>query len=198
MIVIAIVYCSIGFFGYWRFGDEVKDEVILNLPSTTGYQLTKLLFAANIFVSFGVQLYVPTVMLLPAFNRIRQRSCHAEDRGDSGMCAADVQLKAMLVCVALLLAVSVPRAGLFIALVGAMAGSFLGVMLPPILHIVYGGDRTAGSSHGGESLGMATLIKNYLMILLGCVLLVTGSYDALSDIVKEFIGSESALTLTEE
>uniref|UniRef100_A0A0K0CUA9 Aa_trans domain-containing protein n=1 Tax=Angiostrongylus cantonensis TaxID=6313 RepID=A0A0K0CUA9_ANGCA len=58
-LLVLIVYMTVGFFGYLRFGNDVKDTLTLNLPQTNFYQTIKLMFVACILVSYPLQFYVP-------------------------------------------------------------------------------------------------------------------------------------------
>lgn len=71
MIVNVILFTSVGFFGYVSYGDTVKTNIILNLP--TGHvlsQIAQILMGLAIWFTFGLQFYPPTETL---FNKIGDR-----------------------------------------------------------------------------------------------------------------------------
>lgn len=64
MSIVAILYFSIGFFGYLKYGEEAADSITLNLPvSNVLFQITKILFSIAIFISYNLQFYVAADIL---------------------------------------------------------------------------------------------------------------------------------------
>ncbi|KAK6012842.1 proton-coupled amino acid transporter 1 domain protein [Ostertagia ostertagi] len=58
-LLVLVLYMTVGFFGYLRFGNDIMDTLTLNLPQTNFYQVIKLMFVACILVSYPLQFYVP-------------------------------------------------------------------------------------------------------------------------------------------
>ena len=64
MSIVAVLYFSIGFFGYLKYGEEAADSITLNLPvSNVLFQITKILFSIAIFISYNLQFYVAADIL---------------------------------------------------------------------------------------------------------------------------------------
>ena len=60
MAIVAAMNTAIGFYGYLKYGDQVKGTITLNLPNDQPlYQYCKLMFASTIFLSYAIQYYVP-------------------------------------------------------------------------------------------------------------------------------------------
>ena len=74
------------------------------------------------------------------------------------------------------LAIAIPRLDLFISLVGSVGCSALGLIIPPMLHLmVY-----------WETIHKAVLVKDFLIITFGIVGTVTGTYSSLEAIITAF------------
>ncbi|OTF84207.1 proton-coupled amino acid transporter 4-like protein, partial [Euroglyphus maynei] len=65
MSLVACINLAIGFFGYLKYGDNVKGSITLNLPAEPLYQSCKVIFACAIFLSYSIQFYVPVTILWP-------------------------------------------------------------------------------------------------------------------------------------
>lgn len=82
--------------------------------------------------------------------------------------------------ISVILAIAIPRLGLFISLFGALCLSALGIAFPAIIEICV---LWPGKDFG---LFKAMLIKNILLIVFGLLGLVAGTYVSIVDIVKSF------------
>lgn len=174
MVIVATLYCATGFFGYLAFGDDVRDSITLNMPQTWPYQIVKLLFAVVVFISYGIQFYVPMEMLWPPIaERIESPSRRH---------AAEVIMRISLVLFTFALAILIPKLGLFISLVGAVGSAFLAMIMPPIMDIVYRMGRH-DLSHGACNWRMW---KNIAILLIGLVGGITGTTITIRDIVQAF------------
>ncbi|XP_066907416.1 proton-coupled amino acid transporter-like protein pathetic isoform X2 [Halyomorpha halys] len=59
MTVVTIIYATLGFMGYLKYGDDVLGSITLNLPTEDiAAQIVKILVAAAVFCTFGLQYYV--------------------------------------------------------------------------------------------------------------------------------------------
>lgn len=59
MITVVVLYAVIGFFGYVRFGDEVKGSVTLNLPEGVMYVYDNIVFYPISFISISFFVHLP-------------------------------------------------------------------------------------------------------------------------------------------
>ncbi|KAK4880650.1 hypothetical protein RN001_008796 [Aquatica leii] len=60
MFFITLLYAGIGFLGYWRYGEETRSSITLNLENQD--LLAKLVlgvYSVAIFISYGLQGFVP-------------------------------------------------------------------------------------------------------------------------------------------
>lgn len=66
MVIVACLYTSIGFFGYLKYGEAVRGSITLNLPSDDILaQSVQVMMALAIFLSYGLQFYVPINVMGP-------------------------------------------------------------------------------------------------------------------------------------
>jgi len=71
MIFITIGYVSIAFLGYWRYGDDIKPSIILNLPQDSVIaQCTKLMMVLSICTTYAMQFFVPLPFIMPTLLKL--------------------------------------------------------------------------------------------------------------------------------
>jgi solute carrier family 36 (proton-coupled amino acid transporter) len=97
MIIVTVLYFAVGFYGYLKYGDDIKGSITLNLPSGDMYvnyfrqffmnsrlfsfvhwifrlaQIVKLMMALAIFGSYAVQYFVVShheIFLESSFNQL--------------------------------------------------------------------------------------------------------------------------------
>lgn len=70
MTLVVSMYAIIGFFGYWKYGENVAGSITLNLPPNDLFsKLVQLVMALAIFLTYALQLYVVIEMMNPWINR---------------------------------------------------------------------------------------------------------------------------------
>lgn len=172
MTVIVILYIAMGFFGYVKYGPEAEGSVTFNLPQEEAMaQSIKIMFAIAIFITYALQAYVPVEILWTTYldHRIQNRKLFWE-----------YVCRTLVTIVTFILAIAIPRLGLFISLFGALCLSALGIAFPAIIEIcVLWPENDFGPLK-------VILIKNILLILFGLLGLVVGTYVSIVDIVKSF------------
>lgn len=68
MFFIVLLYVGMGFFGYWRYGSKVEPSVTLNLPPNEWLaKSVNILYSIAIFISYGLQGYVPVRILWDSY-----------------------------------------------------------------------------------------------------------------------------------
>ncbi|KAL6264487.1 hypothetical protein P5V15_004595 [Pogonomyrmex californicus] len=172
MTVIVILYIIMGFFGYIKYGSEAAGSVTFNLPQEEAMaQSIKIMFAIAIFITYALQAYVPVEILWTTYldHRIQNRKILWE-----------YVCRTVVTMVTFVLAIAIPRLGLFISLFGALCLSALGIAFPAIIEIcVLWPDNDFGPLK-------YILIKNILLIVFGLLGLVVGTYVSIVDIVNSF------------
>lgn len=71
MVIVASLYTAVGFFGYLKYGENVAATITLNLDSNAVLaQSVRLMMALAIFLSYGLQFYVPMNIIGPWFRTL--------------------------------------------------------------------------------------------------------------------------------
>ncbi|XP_011676647.1 proton-coupled amino acid transporter 1 isoform X1 [Strongylocentrotus purpuratus] len=172
MVVVAFLYIATATLGYLCFGDELADTVTIYLPDNGLYTATKLLFVGAIFISYGLQFYVPLSFVWPPIrNRIPQERYHT---------LAEYVFRTIIVLITMTLAIAIPQLPLFISLVGAMASSTLALIFPPVI------EELTFSYHGYASkASILRLVKNAFICLFGLIGFGAGTFVSIKGIVEK-------------
>jgi len=168
MSTVAILYISMGFFGYITFGEEITASVTLNLPKLPVYVLVKLSYTLAIFFTYFIQFYVPTVILIPPLQEGLAKGCKT---------GIDVFMRMALVIISCALAITVPQLDNFVSLVGATFAAGLALIFPPLLFLM---------CFWKQNLSTSEIAKNFMISLLGIIGMVTGTYISIDAIIKGF------------
>lgn len=173
MTVIVALYAGMGFLGYLKYGGEALGSVTLNLPETDILSRTiRVLFAVAIFISYGLQCYVPVDIIWNVYLVKKYKD-------SNNKFVYEMLVRIVVVIVTFLLAVAIPRLGLFISLFGALCLSALGIAFPAIMEICVLWPDKLGP-------GKLTLWKDIILILFGVIGLVAGTYTSVRDIIYSF------------
>ncbi|VDM56791.1 unnamed protein product [Angiostrongylus costaricensis] len=168
-LLVLIVYMTVGFFGYLRFGSDVKDTLTLNLPQTNFYQTIKLMFVACILVSYPLQFYVPMERVEKWIKR--KVAVQRQENLIYGIRLLGV----LCTCV---VAELIPHLALFISLVGSVAGTSLTLVFPPIIELL--------CCYSKNSLTPWIWIRNIFLMMFAVVGFASGTYTSMLQIVSTF------------
>ncbi|XP_063239964.1 proton-coupled amino acid transporter-like protein pathetic isoform X2 [Bacillus rossius redtenbacheri] len=171
MFIVAILYNSVGFFGYLKYGDKTEGSITLNLPTDEILaQSVKVMIALAIFFTYALQFYVPMEIIWKAVSH----------RFGAHKLKAEYIIRAVLVVATVGIAAAIPNLGPFISLVGAVCLSTLGIMFPAIIETV-----TYWETPGTGRFNWI-LWKNLLIVLFGFLGFATGTYSSVAEIIAEF------------
>ncbi|XP_071786821.1 proton-coupled amino acid transporter 1-like [Asterias amurensis] len=170
MLIVVILYISMGTLGYLCFGDKVEDTITLNIPMTGIYLAVRIILVAAIFVSYGIQFYVPMTILWPFIMERTSEQYHF---------FGEMLFRTLMVILTMVLAMVVPHLALFIAFIGAFSSSALALIFPPLLQEFAYYDK--GYSHYGKIL---RLLRNTFFIIFGFVGFIFGTYVAFTAIIE--------------
>ncbi|XP_055958605.1 neutral amino acid uniporter 4 isoform X3 [Patella vulgata] len=172
MVTVSCLYTAVGFLGYLKYGDDAKGSITLNLPNDQWLYLSvKLMFALCIAISYGVQMYVPAELLLPFFNS-KYENTRFERFGE-------YFVRTGLVLITFICAAAVPDLELLISLIGAFSVSSLAIIMPATIEVI---TLTAEN----ETLPKWILVKDVLLVLLGILSLLTGTYTSIKAIIETY------------
>ncbi|CAG9781899.1 unnamed protein product [Diatraea saccharalis] len=165
---VTLVYILLGFLGYLRFGEEVKDSITLNLDETQiPAQIVKIAIAIAVYCTYGLQFFVCIEIM---WNAIKDKFTKRPD-------LADYIMRTIMVTACVLLAVAVPTIGPFMGVIGAFCFSILGLIAPAFIEVVTYWDIGFGP-------GKFLIWKNVLVLIFGLFALIFGTKDAIIKIVQ--------------
>ncbi|XP_075162004.1 arcus [Haematobia irritans] len=173
MTIVLSLYIILGFFGYWRYGDEALGSVTLNIPQEkTLAQVTKILFAITTWISYALQGYVTADIVWNKYlsKRVKDSSKHA---------LYELLVRALIVLLTFGAAIAIPDLSLFLSLVGSFCLSILGLIFPALLQICV--QYTTG--YGPWKI---RLMKNILLVAFGVLGGVVGTYVSIDEIVQAY------------
>lgn len=177
MVIIVLLYVAVGALGYVFCVSECSDSVTLDLPQGALANSVIAMFAIAIFISYGLHCYVPVEVVWRGYLLPRlQRSGTPPAR----LRVAEYALRVVLCLLTFVLAVAVPRLGLFISLFGALCLSALGICFPALMEMCVSFPDKFGP-------GRVRLLKDVLLFIVGVVGMVAGTYTALLSIVRSFM-----------
>ncbi|XP_037031296.1 proton-coupled amino acid transporter-like protein CG1139 isoform X2 [Bradysia coprophila] len=168
MVIVACLYTAVGFFGYLKYGDHVKGSITLNLPPDDILaQSVRVMMALAIFLSYGLQFYVPINIVGPWFNSLfRSESQQLSDAG----------LRILLVVFTFVLAAIIPNLGPIISLVGAVSSSTLALIFPPLIEIITFWPNKLGQNYW-------VLWKDIAIMIFGILGFIFGTYTSIAQIL---------------
>lgn len=170
MVIVACLYTSVGFFGYLKYGDlAVQGSVTLYLPPNEILaQSVRLMMAIAIFLSYGLQFYVPMNIVWP-FIRDKLDT-------EKSQVIGEYVTRTVLVIITFALAAAIPNLGAVISLVGAFSSSALALIFPPLIEII-----TFWPNRLGKYYWM--LWKDIAIMMFGIAGFAFGSYVSIQNIL---------------
>ncbi|XP_025831950.1 proton-coupled amino acid transporter-like protein pathetic isoform X2 [Agrilus planipennis] len=171
MVIVACLYTAVGFFGYLKYGDMAQlGSVTLYLPSNDILaQSVRLMMAIAIFLSYGLQFYVPFSIIWPIVKD------HLET--EKAQVLGEYITRTILVIITFALAAAIPNLGAVISLVGAFSSSALALIFPPLLEIL---------TFWPDRLGKYKWIfwKDFFIAVFGFLGFILGSYVSVLNIIS--------------
>ncbi|KAI1304148.1 Proton-coupled amino acid transporter 1 [Halotydeus destructor] len=185
MVIVGCLYCGMGFFGYLKYGADVQGSITLNLPQNAANEVCRLMFALSIFLSYSLQMYIPINIVWPVI--VRKFSL---EEGSSRTEVYNVLYRTIFVTATFAVAAAIPRLDLIISLVGALSGSCLALIFPPLIDLATDWEEDEEDNKSNLSEQSSTRVwwygKNLGICFFGVIGFATGTYAAMSDIIKFF------------
>eukprot|EP00118_Oscarella_pearsei_P007050 m.33310 g.33310 ORF g.33310 m.33310 type:complete len:481 (+) comp31799_c0_seq6:141-1583(+) len=189
MIVANVFFISLGICGYLCFGENVQGSVTLNLPcSKPGdwiYSVVKLYYAAAVAMTYVLQFYIPATIIEASMGWTYLGEAHWTRR----RCISSYLFRTLSVAGTCVLAVVIPKLGLFISFIGSVTGSILLFVFPPIVYVLTIANEQhhkAGCRH------ILMCIFCFTMFLTGLAGFGLGSYTSLDSIFIAFSGNATS------
>lgn len=93
ILFVIILYSTVGFLGYLKFGDSVEASITLSLPHSPIYESVQLMYALAITLSYPLQMFVAIHLIWPLVRNILVERQHS----DAFVNVAEYFLRAALV-----------------------------------------------------------------------------------------------------
>ncbi|XP_063920912.1 proton-coupled amino acid transporter 1 isoform X3 [Zophobas morio] len=171
MCVVMLLLVMIGSLSYWHYGEDIKGSVTLNLPETEILaQSVKIIISLGILFTYALQFYIAVEIMYPNLQSLLGPFKYPV--------FAELTFRSVLVLLTFVLAEAIPFLNLFISLVGAISSSALALLFPPVLDLV--------TSYSFGDLKPVTVFKNVIILFIGCVGCVTGTYESINSIISAF------------
>ncbi|XP_012281912.1 proton-coupled amino acid transporter-like protein pathetic isoform X2 [Orussus abietinus] len=168
MFFVVLLYSTVGFFGYLKYGDQTEATITINLPQDIAAQSVKVMIAVAIFLTYGLQFYVPMEIIWK----------NVKHWFGARKLMAEYGLRVILVTFTVGVAIAIPNLGPFISLVGAVCLSTLGLMFPSVIELV-----TFWEQEDGLGRLNWRLWKNLAIICFGILGFLTGTYVSIEEIL---------------
>ncbi|RZF46020.1 hypothetical protein LSTR_LSTR004733 [Laodelphax striatellus] len=171
MSIVVFLFTMVGFFGYWRYGDAVRDTITLSLPAGYVASTVKLLVGLAIMFTYGLQMSaVMEVVWSSIQNKFQSKNLNV----------AYYSTRAAFVILTVLSSIAVPQLGPILSLVGAVGFSTLGLFIPAAV------DTIVLSESDGSIFSNWIVWKNMGMMSLAIFALITGSYLSIETIIVDY------------
>ncbi|XP_034238168.1 proton-coupled amino acid transporter-like protein CG1139 isoform X2 [Thrips palmi] len=174
MVVVVVLFAGMGFFGYLRYGEDVKGSITLNLPAEEiPAQAVKLLLAVAILFTYPLQMYVAIGIVWDQLLPHLRTSLHE---------VAQITMRVVMVLGTIVTALAVPKLGPVISLIGALFFSILGLFIPAVVDTATEWVQDGGACRKNVYL----FVKNGILVVVSLLSVVAGSYSSVLDIISAY------------
>ncbi|KAI8127858.1 Proton-coupled amino acid transporter 4 [Lucilia cuprina] len=174
MVGITSIFIITGFISYLRWGEDVQGSITLNLdPSNTLSQVVKIAAALGVFFGYPIQFFIMIRIIWPP---MKQNYNSAQKYPIT----LQVILRFIMVLLTFGVALLVPKLHLFISLIGAFCSTALAFVFPVFVDFVIRAQRPKG-------LNTWVYLKNIVILIIATLGIITGTYESINEIVKEFL-----------
>lgn len=191
MSICMVMLNSLGFMGYFKYGEDVKDSVTFNLPDTWVGDSAQATFALGILFTYPLQFYVVVKILMKEVKR--------KWGPFKRPLLAELILRTILVIVTYIVALTIPYINLLLSLIGAVCSNALALFFPAMADISLRFSPPSEEIPIDESVDIEEesvpemnkvpfrLAMDAISLLLSVVGTIFGAYIATERIVEKFI-----------
>ncbi|KAF4527238.1 hypothetical protein B566_EDAN016111 [Ephemera danica] len=174
MTIIVCIYAFLGFFGYLKYGSEIKGSISLNLPEEDPLaQTAQIALGVAVAFTYPLQFYCGMNFTWPTVKEFLEK----RKPSLSGL-TGEYIYRVVLVFITMCVGLAIPNLGSLMGLIGAVCLSTVGIMFPPVLEtLVYWNDLGPGKW---------LLWKNICIFIFGFIGFSTGLYTSMVDIIHSF------------
>ncbi|GAB6033216.1 hypothetical protein CHUAL_012820 [Chamberlinius hualienensis] len=167
MAIVTLWYVAVAFFGYLKYGDELKGSITLSLPPEILSVVIQIAYAAGILFSIMLQFYVPFQIMWPS---IREKVVRHPKIWEGAF-------RMVLILFIFGLGALIPEFELYISLVGAFGGSYLSLIFPIVIHMI---------TFWEDGMPWYIIAKDIIIIVVGILGFVVGTYTSILSIIQAF------------
>lgn len=180
--MVLIMYVTVGFYGYIRFGADVKGSLTYSMPMTPWYyMIIKPIYAVLVALSFGLQYQILVEVVWKGFvNNMPMRFVTLW---------GNLVLRLAIFVIMFGVAAVVPHVEQMISLTGALTGSCLCLIFPPLLHSVLFWNEP--SRHKACGCFALYITRNMSIMAFGMIGCFIGTTVSVIDIVRVFRGENT-------
>lgn len=165
-----ILFITLGVFGYWKYGPEVKGSLTLNLPQDEWLAPTVLLILCfGVVLGYAIQFFIPMQIMFPSVQNLIKPAARNAVTGE-------ICFRAFMVLVTFGVALLVPNLGLLISFVGAICGNSLALLFPVLIEYLV-------VTRDDKPMTGVFIAKSSLILLLAVVGFVSGGYESFKQII---------------
>jgi len=171
-LLVISIFTTFGFIGYLRYGDDVKGSISLNLPEDEILaQVVKLSTSLGVLLGFALQFYIAIEIMWPEM--VKRLGL------EKSLKQKELSFRVLMVIATFIVAELIPNLVLLISLIGAFCSSALALMYPPLIEllVVFSNEKKPNRF---------LVIKNVTIIMIGVLGFLTGTYESILAIFKEF------------
>ncbi|CAO1388535.1 unnamed protein product [Diamesa tonsa] len=173
MVFVTFIFLSFGGIGYWKYGEDTQGSLTLNLPTDQILaQIVKVAISFGILLGYAIQFYIPIEIMFPTVRRLWKFA-------DSRPLFGERIFRIFMVLVTFSVAILIPNLGLLLSLIGSVCSTVLALVFPPILEYIV-------ILSEGKKIHWLILIKNLVILTLAVLGFVTGGYESIKSIIKEY------------
>jgi proton-coupled amino acid transporter len=132
----------------------------------------KLTIALGILLGYALQFFVAIQIMLPSITNFSKLTIQ-------NPFITELVFRTLMVLLTLVIAKLVPNLSLLLSLIGAVCGTVLALVFPPVLEFIILASEEKGIS-------WVVIIKNSIILLISLVGFLTGGYEGLSAIIKTY------------
>ncbi|KAF5299700.1 hypothetical protein FQA39_LY11495 [Lamprigera yunnana] len=175
--MVIVLYVVLGLMAYLKYGNDIHGSVTLDLPQNELLaQAVKVIISTGILLTFALQFYIPIDIMFP--------SVRARFGPFSRPILVELIFRCILVVITFALAELIPYLDLFITLIGAFSSTTIALLIPPILEMV--------NMSSSNTFSLWIVFKNIVILIIGFLGCITGSFESISLIVRTFSEGESS------
>ncbi|XP_050357842.1 proton-coupled amino acid transporter-like protein pathetic [Nymphalis io] len=170
MSIVVSIVLTVGFFGYWGFGEKSKSPVTLNFPLEPFPIALKVMMALMIYVTFALNFWIPFELV---WYYIKQKY------DPSKFWFWERVYRGLFVFIITVIAVIFPAVTKFIGLLGSFCLSNMGFIYPAFIELCL------DWVDPGLGFMMWRLWKFVAILIFGTVLCIVGTYSNAKELIAE-------------